>query len=141
MENHMKRKQGGSEVSVRELSQNQWLTRMACAGTHAKELRRCPRKAITMQVSLNQCMSCFGNGSIRDLCLHGAFVEISHPGLMLGMAVQVGFPFLFAGLPIERRLSARVLRAEPDGVALQFTPYNPEFYSDLFSLLGAELND
>lgn len=137
----MKRKQGGSEVSVRDLYQSQWLARMACASPQEKELRRCPRKAITMDVSLNQCMTCYGNGSIRDLSLHGAFVEIVHQGLALGIAVQVGFPFLFAGLPIERRLSARVLRAEPGGVALQFSQYNPEFYSDLFSLLGADFDD
>ena len=137
----MKRKQGGSEVSVRDLHQNQWLARMACASPHEKELRRFPRKVVAMNVSLNQCMTCYGSGSIRDLSLHGAFVEITHQGLILGMAVQVGFPFLFAGLPIERRLSARVLRAEPNGVALQFNQYNPEFYSDLFSLLGADFDD
>ena len=33
MENLMKRKQGGSEVSVRDLHQDQWLARMACANT------------------------------------------------------------------------------------------------------------
>ena len=137
----MKRKQGGSEVSVRVLQQTQWLARMACASPYEKELRRFPRKAVSMHVSLNQCMTCYGSGSIRDLSMHGAFIEIVHQGLVLGMAVQVGFPFLFAGLPIERRLSARVLRAEPDGVALQFSQYNPEFYSDLFSLLAADFND
>ena len=137
----MKRKQGGSEVSVRDVEQNQWLARMACASPHTKELRRCPRKAIAMHVSLNQCMTCYGSGSVRDLSLHGAFIEIAHRGLLLGMAVQVGFPFMFAGLPIERRLSARVLRAEQDGVAFQFNQYNPEFYSDLFSLLGADFDD
>lgn len=137
----MKRKQGVSEVSVRDIHQDQWLARMACANPHEKEMRRCPRKAVDMHVSLNQCMTCYGSGSIRDLSMHGAFVEIAHPGLILGMSVQVGFPFLFAGLPIERRLSARVLRAEPDGVALQFSQYNPEFYSDLFNLLGTDFDD
>lgn len=136
----MKRKQG-SEVSVQDLQQSPWLARMACASPYENELRRYPRKAVAMHVSLNQCMTCYGSGSIRDLSMHGAFVEIAHQGLVLGMAVQVGFPFLFAGLPIERRLSARVLRAEPNGVALQFSQYNPEFYSDLFNLLESDFND
>ena len=137
----MKRKQGSSEVSVQDLQQTQWLARMACASPYKNELRRYPRKAVAMHVSLNQCMTCYGSGSIRDLSMHGAFVDIAHQGLVLGMAVQVGFPFLFAGLPIERRLSARVLRAEPNGVALQFSQYNPEFYSDLFNLLESDFND
>ena len=137
----MKRKQGGSEMSVHDLQPTQWLARMACASPYENELRRYPRKAVTMHVSLNQCMTCYGSGSIRDLSMHGAFIEIVHQGLALGMAVQVGFPCLFAGLPIERRLSARVLRAEPNGVALQFSQYNPKFYSDLFSLLAADFND
>ncbi len=137
----MKRKQASSEVSVQDLRQTQWLARMACASPYENELRRYPRKAVAMHVSMNQCMTCYGSGSIRDLSMHGAFVEIAHQGLVLGMAVQVGFPFLFAGLPIERRLSARVLRAEPNGVALQFSQYNPEFYSDLFNLLESDIND
>lgn len=137
----MKRKQASSEVSVQDLKQTPWLARMACTSPYENELRRYPRKAVAMHVSLNQCMTCYGSGSIRDLSMHGAFVEIAHQGLVLGMAVQVGFPFLFAGLPIERRLSARVLRAEPNGVALQFSQYNPEFYSDLFNLLESDFND
>lgn len=137
----MKRKQASSEVSVQDLQQTQWLARMACASPYENELRRYPRKAVAMHVSLNQCMTCYGSGSIRDLSMHGAFVEITHQRLALGMAVQIGFPFLFAGLPIERRLSARVLRAEQNGVALQFSQYNPEFYSDLFNLLESDFND
>lgn len=134
----MKRKQDQNVISFRELNEAPWLARMACASRDEQDLRHCPRKAVNMHVSLNQCMTCYGSGAIRDLSLHGAFIEIADQGLSAGMSVQIGFPFLFAGLPIERRLSARVLRIEPKGVALQFHKYNPDFYNDLFSLLGSE---
>jgi hypothetical protein len=99
--------------------------------------RECPRKPVSLVVSLNEFLNCLGRGWIRDMSRHGAFVRLSDERLQPGMAIQIGFPFLFAGLPIERRVTADVVRVEPDGVALRFQKYNPDFYGDLMSLLDA----
>lgn len=132
----MKRKQEQGNVA-RSPDNSAWLARMTYPIFQENDQRECPRKPVSLVVSLNEFMSCLGHGSIRDMSLRGAFVHLSDKRLRPGMAIQVGFPILFAGVPIERRLTSEIVRVDPDGVAVKFQKYNPDFYSDLISQLDA----
>jgi hypothetical protein len=134
MERIMKRKQEQLNAA-RGSNDAHWLARMADAVLHESDQRESPRKPVSLVVSLNEFLTCLGRGWIRDMSLNGAFVRLSDQRLQPGMAIQIGFPFLFAGLPIERRVTADVVRVEPGGVAIRFQKYNPDFYGDLTSLL------
>lgn len=133
----MKRKQSVGKDSALGEKEIDWLAFMASSYLDEHDHRRSQRKPVDLDVSLNEWITCLGIGAVRDMSVHGAFVQVADERLHPGMVVQVGFPFLFAGMPIERRLAAQVVRVEPDGVALRFNKYNPEFYSDLISLLYA----
>ncbi len=130
----MKRNASYERFSKRDDGGGIWLARIA-EGASRPDQRRSQRRSITMEVTLGQCLSCFGKWSIRNLSLHGAFLAGSLEPVPVGTLLDVAFRHAPKGVPVMRYVAARVVRVEPQGLALDFSRYGKVVYTDLVALL------
>jgi hypothetical protein len=72
---------------------------------------------------------------VRDLSPTDAFVEMPTSELESGTSVEFVLHFLREGELQELRLPAQVVRADAEGVALQFGSYDDDAYTTLVKLL------
>jgi hypothetical protein len=106
--------------------------------------RRDMRKKIPLPVLVNYGkthsygMTHSGAWRTRDLSVGGTFVEMSAAELSTGAPVEVVLRFPCRQQTVEHRLPAKVVRINPDGVALQFDTYDDKAYTDLVNLLSAK---
>jgi len=131
----MKRKSSYERFSAGSEGEVNWLARIVTDKLTKPEQRRSPRKSVPMEVTLGQCLTCFGKWPIRNLSLHGAFLEGSLDGMSVGTLLDVAFRYAPKGVPVMRYVPARVVRVESDGVALKFGKYGQLVYADLMTLL------
>lgn len=112
-----------------------WLARIAAGETSRPDQRLSPRKPIQMKVTLGQCLTCFGEWPVRNLSLHGAFLEGVRQTMPVGTLLDVAFRYALKGVPVMRYVPARVVRVGSDGMALNFGRYGQVAYADLMALL------
>ena len=130
----MKRNASYERFSKRDDGGGSWLARIA-GGAGGPDQRRSQRRSITMEVTLGQCLSCFGKWSVRNLSLHGAFLVGAQEPVPVGTLLDVAFRHAPKGVPVMRYVAARVVRVESEGLALNFSRYGKVVYTDLVALL------
>lgn len=131
----MRRKSSYERISNDgDLTQN-WLARMVTDKLGEADQRRSQRSSIPIVVTLGQCLTCFGNWPVRNLSLDGAFLEGSLDGMSVGTLLDMAFRYAPKGVQVMRYLPARVVRVEPDGVAVKFGKYGQVVHADLMTLL------
>lgn len=111
------------------------LTRIVTDKLSETDQRRSRRRPIPMVVTLGQCLSCFGKWPVRNLSLDGAFLEGSLDRVHVGTLLDVAFRYAPKGVAVMRYVPARVVRVEPDGVAVKFGKYGRMVHADLMTLL------
>lgn len=112
-----------------------WPERIAVGGTGGLDQRRSPRRPISMEVTLGQCVTCFGNWPIRNLSLHGAFLGKASGRMPVGTLLDVAFRCGSDGAETMRYVLARVVRVESGGMAVNFGRYGRGVHADLIALL------
>ena len=130
----MKRNASYERFSKCHDADGNWLARIA-GGAGRPDQRRSQRRSITMEVTLGQCLTCFGKWSVRNLSLHGAFLVGAQEPVPVGTLLDVAFRHAPKGVPVMRYVAARVVRVEPQGLALDFSRYGKVVYADLVALL------
>ena len=130
----MKRNASYERFGRRDDDGGNWLARIA-GGAGRPDQRRSQRRSITMEVTLGQCLTCFGKWSVRNLSLHGAFLVGAQEPVPVGTLLDVAFRHAPKGVPVMRYVAARVVRVEPQGLALDFSRYGKVVYADLVALL------
>jgi hypothetical protein len=149
-ETYMKRKRSYEALPTNGERPNPWLARIANTAENgseaefasgpisAKHNRRLhPRRLVSADMMICQCVTCFGRWPVRDMSLGGAYIEGPRRGMRAGMAVDVALQFRLHGTTIERRLFAQVARVGDTGIAVVFNPCTPEVHADLVSLLNS----
>ncbi len=131
----MKRKSSYERFSPGVDGEINWLARIITDRLSQPDKRRSPRKSVPIEVTLGQCLTCFGKWPIRNLSLDGAFLEGSLDGIAVGTLLDVAFRYAPKGAPIMRYVPARVVRVEAEGVAIRFGRYGQVVYTDLMALL------
>ncbi len=131
----MKRKSSYERFSAGADGEVNWLARIITDRLNQPDKRRSPRKSVPIEVTLGQCLTCFGKWPIRNLSLDGAFLEGSLDGMSVGTLLDVAFRYAPKGAPIMRYVPAHVVRVEPEGVAIRFGRYGQVVYADLMALL------
>lgn len=132
----MKRKRSYESLPPSGEHSNPWLARIAAERNPVDNRRAHARRAVTADMMICQCVTCFGRWPVRDLSLGGAFVNIPRRGMPVGMAVDVALQFRLHGTTVERRLFAQVARVAETGIALIFQPHAPEVHADLVAFLS-----
>lgn len=99
--------------------------------------RRNPRSRLALQATLCQCLTCFGRWPVRDISAGGAYVSVPGRHLRLGTCVELGL--VDANVPRQpaRFAVGRVIRVEPQGVALSFSLMSPELQAELSAFLAS----
>ncbi len=111
------------------------LAGIAAGGAGRRDQRRSQRKPVAMEVTLGQCLTCFGKWSIRNLSLHGAFVKGAPRPMPVGTFLDVVFRYEPRGTPVVRYVPAHVVRVESGGLALNFGRRGQVVHADLMALL------
>ncbi len=108
--------------------------RTAVAGG-GPDQRRSARKPVSMEVTLGQCVTCFGKWLIRDLSLHGVFLAQASELVPVGTVVDVAFRCGSDRRAVMRFVSAQVVRLDAGGMALDFGRYGRGVHAELAALL------
>jgi hypothetical protein len=95
------------------------------------------RRRIPLEVLVNYGMTYSVPWRVRDLSLHGAFVEMDAADLQEGSYVEFVLRYRYKDKAFEHRLPAKIARLGADGVALEFGDYDDATYTDLVNLLYA----
>ncbi len=121
-----------------------WRTRAARTGggkcaeeASPAALRHGVRRPVPLVAMLNYRLTYSIPLHVRNLSLTDAYVEMPMPDLEVGASVEFVLRYHYRDEPVELRLAARVARAEPEGVALQFGDYDDSTYTHLVKLLYA----
>ncbi|OGI45375.1 MAG: hypothetical protein A2151_01570 [Candidatus Muproteobacteria bacterium RBG_16_65_34] len=96
-----------------------------------------PRAKIPFTALVNYGLTYSAPWRVRDLSPNGAFVEMSTTDIPQGAFVEFVLRFAYKGRNVEHRLPAKVVRVEPNGVALGFGAYDDAAYTDIVNLLYA----
>jgi len=111
-----------------------WPTRAAAASSQRQ--RTCIRKASACLLQVRIGQSHILTQSAHDLSLTGVFVEMNPDSVLLGDQAEVLIGLTDNnGRPHEHRITAEVVRIQPEGVALKFDQYDNRAYTDLVNFL------
>lgn len=110
-------------------------TPLPAAHASHEPLRVSARRPVPLIATLNYGLTYSVPLRIRDLSPTDAFVEIPDSSLTPGMWVEFMLRYHYEGEFTELRLPAQVVRADTEGVALQFGNYEDSTYTSLVRLL------
>ncbi len=111
-------------------------TRISDNGWHMKaEQRQSIRKKISFNILINHDLTYSRRWKIRDLSLSGARLERDGEGFSPGTPVEAVLTLREHDEYDLHRLSADVVRADRDGMALRFRHYDDRTYTALVNLL------
>lgn len=96
-----------------------------------------PRKTTPFTALVNYGLTYSVPWHVRDLSPTGAFVEMNASDVPQGSFVEFVLRFPYKDHHVEHRLPAKVVRVEPNGVALEFGEYDDAAYTDIVNLLYA----
>jgi len=80
-------------------------------------------------------------GEVKDLSLHGAFVKLSSGEYQPGEDVEIALRIVDAETLPPMWCKATVVRADPEGVALEFGEMAPETFGQLKNLVAYTTGD
>ena len=99
------------------------------------EQRQSIRKLIPLNILLNQDITYSKPWKVRDLSLNGARLELNKDEISPGTPVEAVLSLREHDEYDLHRVPAYVVRADRDGVALQFRHYDDRTYTALVNLL------